>query len=154
MNLSFRKHEVAEVFPAKDSKKVVTTDYLKVIDSSEIAEIEAPPFSKAQWGSEEDYKVYLAGVQPLILEYEKNGKLHSLEYNSVADIEKNREEADVLHKFRCSFLDVGCWINVEKSLAGEYRVVSNGRHRMYVARKYGFKLIVHVAQEVRGLDNL
>lgn len=40
----FRKHRVEEL-PAKKSRRVVTTDYLQVIEASEIAELEAPPFN-------------------------------------------------------------------------------------------------------------
>jgi hypothetical protein len=148
-----KKHRVEEL-PAKKSRRVVTTDYLQVIEASEIAELEAPPFNQAQWKDESDYKAYLESVQPLIEEFERTGSIHTLEYNSLDDIERNREEQHTLDVFRYSFMDVGQWIGVEKSIEGLYRVVSNGRHRMYVARKYGLKLLVHVSQEVREFDNL
>ena len=131
----------------------VATDYMKVINAAEIDEMRMPAFNQSHWGSEEDYKLYLESVQSLIEEYEQTGAIHTLEYNSLDDIEKNREEQHKLNQFNSSFLSVGHYINVEKTLTGKYKVVSNGRHRMYVAKKFGFKLLVHVAQEVVELNN-
>ena len=147
-----RKHKLDEHLD-NDNTVLVNADYLQVIEASEIAEMEAPPFNQAQWIDELDYKSYLESVQPLIEEYEQTGSIHNLEYNSFNDIESNRDEQHNLQHFRDSFMDVGQWISVEKSIDGKYRVISNGRHRMYVAKKYGLKLLVHVSQEVIENDN-
>jgi hypothetical protein len=150
----FHKKNKVNELPVKENRRIVTTDYLQVIEASEIVEMEAPPFNQAQWKDESDYKSYLESVQPLIEEYERTGSIHNLEYNSFNDIERNRDEQHNLKHFRDSFMDAGQWISVEKSIDGKYRVVSNGRHRMYVAKKYGLKLLVHVSQEVIENDNL
>lgn len=124
-----------------------TTDYYKVIRPDEIAELPAPPFNQSQYGSEADYVSYLRLVQPLIEEYERTGEIHTIEFKSLDDVAQYSEEKRFLDQFRYSFLDCGSHINTVKKLDGTYIVASNGRHRMYVARKYGLKLLVHVSDE-------
>lgn len=86
-------------------------------------------------------------MQPLIEEYERTGEIHTIEFKSLDDVTLLGEEKRFLDQFRHSFLDCGSHINTVKKLDGTYIVASNGRHRMYVARKYGLKLLVHVAGE-------
>lgn len=126
----------------------IITDYMKVINPCDMVEIEKPLFDKSHWGKEEDYKLYLENIQPLIEEYELTKTIHTLKYNSLADVKKNRDEQNRLNHFNNSFLSAANWINVEKMLNGKYRITTNGFHRMYVAKKYNLKLLVHVAQEV------
>ncbi len=129
------------------SYDIISVDYMKVIDSDEIGFIDTPPFEQSHYGSEIEYKQYLENVQPLIEEYEKIGTIHPLRYDSFEDIKRNLKEQQKLNNFESSFLDCGNWINAVKTLDSKYIVGSNGRHRMYVAKKYGFKLIIHVCQE-------
>lgn len=141
-------------FPFKKKENVenhflVSTDYMLVIKPDEIAEMDAPMFGKSHYGKELEYKTYLECIQPLVEEYERTGRIHTLEYNSFADIKKNQEERKILDNFNYSFLNCANWVDVEKRISGKYRVCSNGRHRMYVAKKYGLKLLVHVTQEER-----
>lgn len=138
-----------ERIPAIETKKVVSTDYMQVIEAAEIIDMEIPLFHQGKWGSEDEYRVYLESVQFLIEKYEHMGAIHTLRYDMFSDILKNREEQLMINNFKASFMEAEHWVNVEKTIEGKYRVVSNGRHRMYVAHKYGLKLLVHVSQEVR-----
>lgn len=63
------------------------------------------------------------------------------------EISKDRDNRFFRENFIGSFLCDGQWINAGKNVSGKYYVASNGRHRMYIAKKYGLKLIIHVAQE-------
>ncbi len=141
-----KKNDTVKELP---NTKIVSTDYLKVIYPSEIAEMEVPPFNQSHWPDELIYKESLEHVQPLIEEYEHTGSIHTLEYNSYDDIERYRTERHELNKFNYSFMDRNNGISVEKMLSGQYRVLNNGRHRMYIAKKYNLKLLVHVTQEVK-----
>lgn len=130
--------------------KVVATDYLKVIYPSEIVEMEIPSFNQSDWSAELEYKESLERIQPLIEEYERTGSIHDLTYSSISDIDKNADEQRTINNFKFFFMDKRNWINVEKTLSGQYRVLDNGQHRMYIARKYDLKLLVHVSQEVKN----
>lgn len=140
-----------ELFVKKKHKKekiyqTFSTDYMKVISASEIADMEEPPFNQSKWSSEESYRLYLESVQSIIEEYEKNGKLPEITPNEEI---AHPEECKKLVNFRYDFLDFASYIAVEKTIDGKYKVCCNGRHRMYVAKKYGLKLLVHVSQEQR-----
>ena len=119
-------------------------DDWKVISASEIEDLEPPRFGAEN--SELSYKEYLESVQPLIEEYEKSSSIHLLEYNSFDDVLKNANEQCRLNNFKLSFMGAGC-IQVEKRLSGQYKVIDSGYHRMYVAKKYNLKVLVHVVQE-------
>ena len=140
----FKKKTAEQVIKEHE---VVTVDYLKVITPSEIGDVEIPPFKQSHYGSEDEYRQYLESVQELIDEYENTGTIHSLSYDSFEDVSKNYEEQQRINKFKSFFLSCGNWINAEKTLDSKYIVCSNGRHRMYIAKKYGLKLIIHVCQE-------
>ena len=128
-------------------EKFEKADYYKVITADEIMELEEPPFDVSHYGKEDEYKSHLESVQLLVNEYEKNGDIHTLEYNSYEDIERNRDEKMLLDNFRNSYLHDSERIEVKKLLNGKYRFCTNGRHRLYVAKKYDLKLIVHVREE-------
>lgn len=130
-----------------ETHDVISVNYMKVINSDEIGFVEPPPFGQSHYGSEIEYKQYLESVQSLIEEYENTGAIHSLKYNSFEDMKKNFKTQQKINDFKNSFLFCGNWINAEKTLNSKYIVCSNGRHRMYVAKKYGLKLIIHVCQE-------
>lgn len=133
----------------REQKKVVirTVDYFKVIDAAEIQDLEEPPFNQSPYLSEEEYKMYLEKAQILFDEYSNTGSIHTIEYKSLEDIEKNREEERFLCNFRYSFLHYGKCICVRKTMDGTYKVTSNGRHRAFVAKKYELRLLVHVIEE-------
>lgn len=129
--------------------KVISTNYFKVIEPSEILyDSQIPKFDLCGRRSEKEYMDYIKSVQYLIEEYRNTGKIHSIEYTSFDDIKKYREEQEILDAFRDNFLSIGKSITVEKTCTGQYKVVSNGYHRMYVAKKYGLKLLVRVCQEI------
>lgn len=141
INLLMKKLRGKKKSSAMDHK-VITTDYFRVIEPSEIEyNSKIPDFGVPGRPSEEEYKDYLKSVQYLIEEYQNTGAICSF------DNIKKYSEQEKLNKFKCCFLDGDC-IAVEKTLSGKYRVLFNGYHRMYVARKYGLKLLVHVCQEV------
>lgn len=119
-------------------------DDWKVIFASEIEDLEPPRFGVEN--SELSYKEYLESVQPLIEAYEKSGSIPLIEYNSLDDVSKKVNEQCRLNNFKLSFMGAGC-ILVEKTLSGQYKVIDSGYHRMYVAKKYNLKVLVHVVQE-------
>ena len=82
----------------------------------------------------------------MIEEYEKSGSIHLLEYNSFDDVLKNVNEQCRLDNFRKTFMEGNC-IMAGKMLSGQYKVIDSGYHRMYVAKKYNLKVLVHVVQE-------
>lgn len=131
--------------------KRVTANYMKVINGFEIADMEMPPFEQGHWSKEDAYKSYLENMQSLIDEYEQTGRIRAIEYTSLDDIDKRAEEKKNIDIFNNSFLKPGNRIDVEKTIDGKYKVI-NGRHRMYIAQKYGLKLLVHVSQEVIKTD--
>lgn len=135
-----KKHKKEKIY------QTFSTDYMKVISASEIADMEEPPFNQSKWSSKESYRLYLESVQSIIEEYEKNGKLPEITLNEEI---AHPEECKKLVNFRYNFLDFASYIDVEKTIDGKYKVCCNGRHRMYVAKKYGLKLLVHVSQEQR-----
>lgn len=130
-----------------EAHNVIRVDYIKVINPDEIGFVEPPPFDQSHYGSEIEYKRYLESVQPLIEEYESTGSIHHLKYDSLECVKKNLNEQQKLNDFKSSFLSCGNWINTEKTLNSKFIVCTNGRHRMYVAKKYGLRLIIHVCQE-------
>jgi len=124
------------------------TDYYIVINANEIAELEVPPFC-GKYSSEDEYREYLEKVQPLFSEYQNDGRIHTINFETLDDIEHNYNELLFLNNFNSSFLSWSNHINVRKDINGLYHVTTNGRHRMYVARKYGLYLLVHVSEEER-----
>lgn len=131
----------------KAQKQIRDVDYFVVIEPKEIKSLKKPPFEQGAYGSESDYRRYLEEVQPLFDEYESTGNIHTISYASMDEISEKRDEKRFLDNFRVSFLDCSQYVNVGRTLDGRYTVVSNGRHRMYVAKKYNLRLLVHVTQE-------
>lgn len=98
----------------------------KILNPEEISEIDAPPFDTGKYASEEKYKDFLESMQPYFDEYEKS---HSLP-----------------ERYKEIFLGV-YRVKAIKKKDGQYRPGSGGRHRMFIARKYGFRLLVEVSGE-------
>jgi|SRR3712207_3845552 len=88
-------------------------------------------FNSGTYDSEEEYKKHLERMQPLIDEYQENGFIND-------EISKDlREEF-----YNSFFYRANCvFANFEN---GKYRFCTNGRHRLYVARKYKFKIICFI----------
>ena len=107
-------------------------NYFIVIKPEEIGNVkEIKDFGCSHRGKEEDYKNYLESVQPLITNYEKAGNVDTINDN----------------KFYVDFFNFSNRITVTKTKSGKYEVTDNGHHRMFIAKKYGLKLIVYVEQE-------
>ena len=129
-------------------KKLEGKDYLCVIDGSSIEDPNRPVFFE-KYGKKDEafYEDLVRSFQPLIREYECTGTIHTLEYNSFDDIERNREEFSFIGNFQKIFMDSANYIDVIKTAYGKYRLTYGGYHRAYVAKKYGLKLLVHVSGE-------
>ena len=115
--------------------RCVITDYFEVITPEKMVVEDKISFDKYGKASEERYRRFLEKDQPIINAYEKN-----------QDMEGLIEDHEFYEHFR-AFFDPDCWINVAKFSDNKYIVTTNGNHRMYVAQKYGLKLIVHVGEE-------
>ncbi|MCR5608111.1 MAG: hypothetical protein K6G26_03530, partial [Lachnospiraceae bacterium] len=113
-------------------------------NSTEIDDIEKPLFGEGKRGTEESYKNYLESVQSLILEYEENYKIHEIHSNTMKEVFENMSEKIFLNAFKDNFLSANGRIGVKKKSSGKYTVSTNGYHRMYVAKKYGLKLLVYI----------
>ena len=106
-------------------------DFL-VISADKIAPFKRPEFPN-KGRTEEDYRRFLEACQDWFADYP-------------ACIEKNVwiGESDLNYIFTH-------WdqlITVEEGTDGKYYVDSNGRHRLYVARKYGLSILVCVVGTV------
>lgn len=119
----------------------LTVNYHMVISSSEISSSEIPPFEKSSHhGTELEYKKYLEELQPVFeICKMKSGVPHREDVPFLSDFEWNH--------FYSSFVDAGDCINVKKLPDNTFAITSNGAHRMYVAKKYGLQLLVHVSDE-------
>lgn len=143
----FKRKDVKEQI-GEESIRQRSADYYTIIGPSEISiPVDEILFSKGTWSSEDEYREYLTKVQPLIDEYETSGEIHTINYDSMEDIELHREEQRMLDSFNDTFLSYRSHINVTKQLDGTYKVASDGRHRMVIAKKYNLRLIVHVCAE-------
>lgn len=106
--------------------------YFTVIKPEEIGNVkEIKDFECSNRWKEEDYKNYLESVQQLITNYEK-----------IEDVDTINDK-----KFYVDFFNFSNRITVTKTKYGKYEVTDNGHHRMFIAKKYGLKLIVYVEQE-------
>lgn len=131
---------------AHPPEKFRQTDYFIVIMPDEIEDIEPPEFGQHGKLPEEGYVEMLKRAQPLIEEYKKNHYIQPLVFNSFSDIEEKRDEKVFRDNFDDGFFGV-CRIWAEKTSSGKYRIITNGKHRAFIAKKYGFNLIVNVVNE-------
>ena len=95
-----------------------------VISASEIADIEIDDFGINGRHSEYDYKELLEKYQYIFNTFDSD--------KSYADMDE----------FYSLFLDSGGAITVCKGKNGLYEYASNGRHRLYVAKKYNLSVLV------------
>ena len=130
------------------TKKV---DYYEcIIDSDRILIDKRPEFNQLNRPSEQSYKNFLTESQPYIDEYLIKGTIEN-KYNQLQDMSievnlKRVNEERRLSKFRNALFGTDS-INVSKTKEGYYRVAKNGRHRLYVAKKYKIRVLVHVILE-------
>ena len=125
--------------PVSSIYKCNKVHYLTVIKGYEIAEIDSSLFDLEKRSGEESYKALLVSMQPIFKEFQKNGFLDT---TSGSD-EEIKLKQDCISKF---IDENGPYINVIKK-KNIYYVATNGRHRMYVARKYNLDILVHVLEE-------
>lgn len=129
--------------PKTQSKNNRIVDYFCVISSVEIGDMPEPPFSQGKYGAEEEYKKLLDTMQPLFAEYKENGKI-----DTTYPIQGSQADFDMYNlKHKCVSLFIDSPINTIKTKDNHYVVASDGRHRMYAAKKYGFSILIHVAEE-------
>lgn len=97
-----------------------------VISAEQIAPLPNPGFP-AGGRSEEDFRGFLAKCQEWFLAYPHGGT----DWVDGADLSY-------------VYMDVAQAITVRRAANGQYTMATNGRHRLYVARKYGLSLLVCV----------
>lgn len=121
----------------------------RVIEPSLIRDMNSPEFDPDPSSdfSEEGYRAYLESVQYLFDEYEKTGSIHGIVYRTPEDTLRYRDEDILLRNFRKTFLCAGDSVRVTQFSDGTYTVASNGMHRMYIAKKYGLRLLVYVCDK-------
>ena len=136
----FKKKKEVPQAPTYDTKSV---DYLIVINGNEIAEMDEPPFDEGKWGKEEMYKSLLIEMQPLFEEYRRTGTLES-----AYPLNGTKEDIALYNqKQKCISLFVSSYIQTVKTKDQKYKVASDGRHRLFVAKKYSLDILVHVTAE-------
>lgn len=131
-------------------KKEIPTkeiDYFRAIGPEEMQDIREYDKDAHFWDGrapEEQILEYVKSDQPLIDEFQETGEvLVQYPYPDQAA----REKAGLKELIFGHGLQNGREIRVTRKLDGTFIVSGNGRHRMYVARKYGLKLLVHVIGE-------
>jgi len=125
------------------SCKTKRVDYLTVISGNSIAEMDIPPFGEGKWESEKRYKMLMEEMQPMFEEFKKKGLL-----DTTYPLNGSVEEISLYNlRQKCVDLFISDSITTIKTKSNEYKVASNGRHRMFVAKKYGFDILIHVNEE-------
>lgn len=113
----------------------------KVIYPEEMADVELPPFG-GRYRLEKEYKEYLEKSQPLFDEFEKTGRIVEVDALVGKPMVGLSDEEEWLLNFEHIMMGPDC-VTVEEQ-GGKYVISSNGGHRLYVAKKYGLKLLVKV----------
>lgn len=97
-----------------------------VISGEQIAPLPTPGFS-AGGRTEEDFRAFLSDCQDWFKAYPAGGTAWV-------------DGADLSYVYE----DVAQAVTVHQNEDGTYSVATNGRHRMYICRKYGLSLLVCV----------
>lgn len=108
----------------------VYSDYeYRIIHSNEISFMRNPGFP---WkgNSEKDFVNFMKQSQQYFKEWEQTKSNASYKVGNV--------------DFAYVYLDIGRCVCVERKKNGKYIVASEGRHRLYVAKKYKFDILVCV----------
>ena len=103
----------------------------RVINPTEIEHIDKPEFGKYNRRTEKEYKQLLVDSQEYFCRYIKNPSNNS--YWIYEDVDAAYLYIDIEHA-----------ITVFKSKNGKYIMASNGRHRLYVAKKNKLPVLVCV----------
>lgn len=106
----------------------------RLINPTEIDDIDKPEFGKYNRRTELEYKQLLEDSQEYFCKYVENPN------NNSFWIYKHVNAAYL-------YIDIGHAITVCKKENGKYIVASNGRHRLYVAKKYELPVLVCVFDE-------
>lgn len=104
----------------------------KIIQPSEVAEISRPEFDTRGRRSEEEYRQLLEDSQ---------------EYFKLYVANPNNKQYYIYEDCDAATVYIHNAVTVKK-INGKYVMASNGRHRLYVAKKYNLPLLVCV----RGVD--
>lgn len=118
---------------------MIRSDY-RVLTPVELPNIDRPPFNNGRYRSEEDYFEYLKKGQPYFEEFERTGQIAEIAALIGRPLAGLSEHDEWMLDFEHNFLGPDC-VTVEEQ-DGKYVLSSNGRHRMYVAKKNGLKLLV------------
>ena len=109
-----------------------------VLRPDQIADIDNPGFP---WKgrSEEDFVEFVRLSQPFI-----NESLNVKKISGSIMLDnsgyKGTDEVDLDY----IWFDISRCVTVRENMPGVYTCASNGRHRLYVAKKYGYKIIACV----------
>ena len=141
----FRRKRTKEVQPTW-----VKADYFKILSPSEIYThpISGTAYFWEGHDSEEHLLPFVKKYQPLIEEYESTGDI-LIEYPEEIPMNDPTGEIQAMQaKETAKFfmLDPLVNVDVKKRIDGLYEA-NRGYHRMYVAKKYGLRLLVHVSTE-------
>lgn len=114
-----------------------------VINSMEIGDMETPVFG-GRYAEESDYRKLLEDMQKLFDEFETTETVKAPEYDHIDDISLKRDDQACYDNFMRTFISTANRVTVRKSFDGRFYPVTDGIHRLYVARKYGLKILVCV----------
>lgn len=124
----------------------------EVIPPASIRVMEKPDFDSTD--KEEDYANSLACFQNLISDFEK-GVLDPYDPMNLPD----KHTAEDIYDYMCEYRDKYTLykrfknfffenpIEVRKANNGQYIGTENGQHRLYVAHKYNYRIIVHICKD-------
>lgn len=117
-----------------------------VLRPDEIPNIDYPGFGGTRRKTQAEYLDYVQKGQVYFDEYERTGHIAALKALKRKSLVGLSEHDEWLLAFEHNFLGPDCAsVEIEK---GEYVLSSNGSHRMYVAKKYGLKLLVKLRKHV------
>ncbi len=138
---------------ATENPKAVTDTTLpvkeyRVINGSDIEDVGEPEFNISHWVTEEIYKKDLEEALPYFEEFSKTGTIKKYPYNSLDDIQKHYDLNQKIHNVERNYMDSGNHVSVIETANGKYIAAVNGRHRLYVARKYNLKILVYVEHKL------
>lgn len=114
-----------------------------VISGNEIVDLETPMFD-GKYAKEEEYKKLLEEMQPLFNEFDCTGSVSEPKYEDMEKIVSKRNEQRLYDNFFRTFINLANRIEVEKTADDLYKPVYDGYHRLYVAKKYGLKILVYL----------
>ncbi len=119
------------------TKPVVTDKYI-VIHPDQIKKPKKKLMFPYHGFSKNDYLNYLAAIQPAIDTYEQTNNVEE----ACETLDNNADKNAFLKLF-----DPLTEITVNKDIDGSFYIASNGRHRLYTAREYKYKIIAHMTGE-------